>query len=246
MSQFNPGQSTLDLLGSYDSFMESVDSVLDMGCGTGQDLIWWATRALEDDNGDFIPLNIRCVGVDLIDNVPDIRPYKNITYRKSEFETLELHKKEKPYDVIWANNSFQYALDPLGTLKRWRNLLSNGGMLAMVVPSYTEVEYTRLSITQPDYAYHNYTTVSLLHMLAINGFDCAFMKKDPGNSWIKVIAYKTDVEPFDPRTTRWYHLAETDLLPPSACASINRFGYLRQQDLVLEWLDHSLHWFGED
>ena len=247
MSQFNPGQSTLELLGSYDSFMESVDSVADMGCGnTGEDLIWWATRALEDDDGNFIPLNINCVGVDVVDKVSEIKSYKNITYRKKNFEELELYKTDKPFDVIWSNNSFQYALDPLSTLKTWRNIMSDGGMLALVVPSTTEFEYNRVNIAQPEYVYHHYTTVNLMHMLAINGFDCAFMQKLPGDPWIKVIAYKSDIEPMDPRTTRWYHLAETGLLPQSAVESINRFGYLRHQDLVLEWLDRSLRWHGED
>ena len=72
------------------------------------------------------------------------------------------------------------------------------------------------------------------------------MHQHPGDPWIKLVAYKSYVEPMDPTTTRRYHLAETGLLPESAVASINRFGYLRQQDLVLEWLDKSAHWFGED
>jgi len=247
MFQSSPGQQVLDLLGSYDSFMESVESVADMGCGMeGHDIEWWATRSLEDDDGNQIPLNIRCVAVDLIESVQSVRQLKNATYYRTDFETIQLQKNQRPFDVIWANNSFQYALNPLNTLKHWRNILSDGGMLAMVVPSTTEVEYHRVAITQPEYVYHHYTTVNLLHMLSLTGFECAFMQKHPGDPWIKVVAYKSNIEPMDPRTTRWYHLAETGLLPESAVASINRFGYLRQQDLVLEWLDRSAHWFGED
>jgi len=247
MSQFNPGQSTLDLLASYDTFMESIDTLVDMGCGNGDDVAWWATRSIEDDDGNQIPLNIKCLGVDLISNVPAIRPHKNATYRKTDFEKFKLEKADKPVDVIWCNNSFQYAINPIETLKNWWKAMSEGGMLALIVPSTTEITYNRLDFTQPEYVYHHYTTVNLLHMLSLSGFDCAFMQKLPGDPWIKAVVYKTAIEPMDPRTTRWYHIAEHDnLLPESARNSINKFGYLRQQDLVLEWLDHSLHWLGED
>jgi len=52
--------------------------------------------------------------------------------------------------------------------------------------------------------------------------------------------YRSTVEPQDPRTTTWYQLADQGLLPDSAVAGIQRHGYLRQQDLVLPWLDRSL------
>jgi hypothetical protein len=35
-------------------------------------------------------------------------------------------------------------------------------------------------------------------------------------------------------------LAEQKLLPESAVASLNRYGHVRQRDLVLPWLDRSL------
>jgi len=246
MSQFNPGQSTLDLLASYDTFMESINRLIDMGCGTGADLEWWATRVLEDDDGNQIPLNIKCTGVDLNKELPIAQNYKNIVYERRDFELITPDSDKKRYDVIWSNNAFQYALTPIETLRKWRNMLTEGGMLALIVPSTTEITYNRIDFIQHDYVYYNYTTVSLLHMLALTGFECAFMEKLPGDPWIKAVVYKTDIEPFDPRTTQWYQLAETNLLPESAIQSINRFGYLRQQDLVLEWLDHSLRWYGED
>jgi hypothetical protein len=48
----------------------------------------------------------------------------------------------------------------------------------------------------------------------------------------------------DPKTTTLFELAEKKLLPDSAVASINAHGYIRQQDLVLPWLDKSLHSLG--
>ena len=35
---------TLNQLYEYDDFMMSIKTVADLGCGTGKDLIWWATN----------------------------------------------------------------------------------------------------------------------------------------------------------------------------------------------------------
>ena len=35
------------------------------------------------------------------------------------------------------------------------------------------------------------------------------------------------------------------VLPASAVDSINRYGYLRQRDLVLPWLDRQHRWLGQ-
>lgn len=238
----NHSLETLNLLASYDTFMESINTVCDMGCGSGLDLEWWATRTLQDDDGNNIPLNIKCTGIDINSKPSTIQ--KNISYKQLDFEYIDLPKKLH-FDVIWSHNSFQYALNPLLTLQKWNNVMTKGGMLALTVPSTTEVS-ARLDFRSYDYQYHNFTVPNLMYMLAVNGFECAFMKKEVGDPWISVIAYKTDIELMDPRNTRWYHLAETDLIPQSAKDSINRFGYLRQQDLVIEWLNKSLHWLGED
>ena len=55
----------LNQLQEYDEFMESIQTMVDLGCGDGLDLEWWATRTTRDDNPE--PLNIQCVGVDLIE-----------------------------------------------------------------------------------------------------------------------------------------------------------------------------------
>ena len=243
MSQSDAGRQTLELLGCYDSFMESIDTVCDMGCGNGEDLEWWATREVEDDDGAGIPLNIKCTGVDVQDKMGSIKQLKNVVYQNSNFENIDCSSK---YDVIWCNNSFQYALDPLETLKSWRQSLTDGGMLAMVIPVNTECTVRKSVVVQHEHTLFQYTTVSMLHMLALCGFEIPFMRKDPGESHLHVIAYKSSHNPFDPRTTRMYDLLDKGLLPESAEDCIERYGYLRQDQLVLEWLDRSMHWFGED
>jgi len=56
---------TLNMLQEYDEFMESIGTLIDLGCGSGLDTEWWATRVTREDNPR--PLNIQCTGVDQID-----------------------------------------------------------------------------------------------------------------------------------------------------------------------------------
>ena len=80
-------------------------------------------------------------------------------------------------------------------------------------------------------------------MLAVNGFDCndAYALKDPNDPWLHVAVYKSDIEPLDPATTNWYHLAERGLLHPTVESSLNRYGHVRQEDILYPWLDKDWH-----
>ena len=84
--------------------------------------------------------------------------------------------------------------------------------------------------------------VSLIHTLAVSGFDCSSgsFLKNPTDPWLHAVVYKSEHAPMDPRTTSWYQLSELNLLPESAMRSIQRHGYPRQRDLLLPWLDKSL------
>ena len=68
MKFVHPGDShshslqVLNALYEYDDFMASVGSMIDLGSGTGDDLIWWATATTRDEDPE--PLNIRCYGID--------------------------------------------------------------------------------------------------------------------------------------------------------------------------------------
>lgn len=235
---------TLQMLEQYADFLESVGTVADMGCGEGLDLEWWATRATQEDRPQ--PLNIKCTGVDIRPELSVAHRYPNIQYQHTDFERpIPIHKRK--FDVIWCHDAFQYVLDPFTTLTNWREVISNNGMLIIVVPQTTELETRHLAYDQPDFHYHNWTMVSLLHILAVTGWDCAdgFFKKDPTDPWLHAVVYKGQNQPRDPRTTRWYDLANSGCLPKSAVESINKYGYLRQRDLVLPWLDRSLRWFGQ-
>jgi SAM-dependent methyltransferase len=228
---------TLDLLYMYADFMESIDTLADMGCGSGLDLEWWATRTTQGENPK--PLNIRCTGVDTIESSPIIKQHRNISYRRQDFETEPIKVHNKTFDVIWCHDAFQFVIDPFLTLKQWRDVLSKDGMLALVLPQSTNVEFNTQAFDQRDYCYHNWTMVSLIHVLAVSGFDCrgGYFLKNPEDTWLHAVVYRSEIEPMDPRVTRWYDLVDLGLLPESMSAGIKKYGYARQRDLVLTWLD---------
>ena len=238
---------TLTALQQYDTFMESIDTLAVLGCGKeGLDLEWWATRTTRDEE-DPLPLNIKCTGIDVVDKCKVSKKYDNVVYRKHEY-----FEKDQPvndeFDVVWAHNVFHRSVDPLRTLGHWWRMTAPGGMLAMVVPHYTNFEFNKVAFEQPSYSYFNHTMVSLIYMLAVNGWDCAsgFFKKVPGDPWISAVVYKSSQEPRDPRTTSWYDLVDAKLLPQTADKSIKKHGFLVQQDLVLLWLDKNLTWLGHE
>lgn len=235
----------LNLLYEYDDFMESIGTLVDLGCGSGLDLEWWATATTREDTPR--PLNIRCVGVDQIESVPLAKKYANITYQRSSFETDNWVPKKTKFDLLWCHDAFQYAINPFETLKLWRNVANNDAMLIITVPETITVNRRSISYVQPSGCYYHHSIVSLMHMLAVNGWDCAagFFRKRVGSPWIDLAVYKSPIEPTDPSTTTWYDLAEKQLIPKSAQDSVERHGYVRQEDLVLPWLDKSLSWLAQ-
>jgi len=232
----------LEVLYEYDDFMESIDSVLDLGCGTGEDLEWWATRTTRDEIPK--PLNIKCTGVDIREKLEVAGRYKNIQYQKHDFEK-EFTSKTR-HDVLWCHDAFQYVIDPIGTLKRWKRVCSPDGMLIMAVPQTTNIEFHVQAFDQWSFCYYNWTMVSLIHALAVTGWDCksGFFKKEPNDPWLFAVAYNIDTPDRDPRTTSWYDLADAQLLPLAVEQSLVKYGHVRQRDLVLPWLDKSNTWMG--
>ena len=246
MTFSRPGEShqhslqTLNAMYQYDDFMESISTVADLGCGTGEDLEWWAGRTTKDDNPE--PLNIRCTGVDSINQLRNTKKYSNIVYQNVDFEK-EIFPPKQKFDILWCHDAFQYCINPLATLGKWWHIVSEGGMLAIVVPQTTNYYQKKEFFTQASGCYYHYTIPNLIHMLAVNGWDCreGFFLKRPNEEWLHAIVYQSSYQPMDPKTTTLFELAEKKLLPDSAVASINAHGYIRQQDLVLPWLDKSLH-----
>jgi SAM-dependent methyltransferase len=234
----------LNLLYEYDDFMESVGKVIDLGCGqSATDLQWWATRTTRDDAP--LPLNIKCTGVDLVERLDETARSKGISYWRQDIEKIT--ESELKFDVLWCHDTFQYLLNPMQTLANLWTIGSPNAMLILSVPQTTNVQYNKQLFDQPSYCYYNHTMISLIHMLAVNGWDCkdGFFKKNANDPWLYAAVYRSEYQPMDPKTTSWYTLAEKKLLPDSAEKSLMKYGYPRQQDLVLPWLDKSLHWMAQ-
>ena len=228
---------TLGSLLGYHDFIESIGTVLDIGCGKGHDLHWWATLETAEDTPK--PLNIKCTGIDLknqFDSKAFDRP--NITVVEDDMEDSKL--KHNSFDVINAHNVLQYALNPIHTLGHWYDLCRDNGMLIISVPESTTLERNRIVADQYGHEYYHWSLVNLMHMLAVNGWDCrdGFFKKERNDPWIHAAVYKTpDFKKLDYRTTTWFDLAELNMLPESAVNSINQWNFVRFQDLKLDWLD---------
>ena len=240
-----PSLDIHNALQEYDEFMESIDTLVDIGCGSGADTEWWATRTTREDVPK--PLDINCTGVDQIDQTFAPRKHKNVSYQQTDFEKNINTLGDKKFDVVWCHDAFQYCIDPIGTLTNWRKITNDGGMLVIAVPTTITVHHRQLAYTQSSGCYYHHTMVSLIHMLALTGWDCAagFFLQKPNDPWIRAVVYKSEQEPLDPKTASWHQLRELNLLPNSAAESVHTHNYLRQQDLVLPWLDHSLTWMGQ-
>ena len=232
----------LETLYEFDDFMQSIENVIDMGCGAGLDMLWWSTRTSRDTNPR--PLNIRCTGIALADSCAATVKHKYVSNVPQDFEEpIRIHKRR--FDVIWCHDAFQYVQDPFQTLRQWRDIATPGAMLVLSVPQTTNLYLNREQFEQADGCYWHWTLVNLIHVLAVSGWNCAagFFQKLAGDPWITAIVYRGDHEPLNPRRTRWYELCELGLLPDSAVRGIQKHGFLRQNDLVLPWIDRSLHSF---
>ena len=236
----SPSLTILNTLFRYNDFMASIATLVDLGCGNGHDIEWWATRTTQDDNPK--PLNIKCTGVDLIERLSAAKKYPNVTYQRTDFESTIYPPADQLFDVLWCHDAFQYAINPIGTLAKWRDIASDGSMLVISVPDTMRLHHKQWAFSQPTGCYYHHTMVSLIHMLAVTGWDCntGFFLKQPNNPWTHAIVYKSNHAPMDPKTTSWHQLSEMKLLPESAEPSVYAHGYLRQQDLVVPWIDHSL------
>ena len=230
----------LNLIQQYDIFLESIRHVVDMGCGTGEDIHWWATLMNNEDPPQ--PYNFNCFAVDRdpskLAQVPDL---KNIHKFNNNFD--DPHLFPVPVDFIWAHDCLQYSTNPLRTLEMWNSYMNINGMLVVSVPQHTGVEYDKYYSRGYNGCYIHYTPVSLIYMLAVNGFDCrdAYLLKKFQDPWIQMAVYKTDVPPMEPSTTTWFDLIEKNLLHPSIVDSLHANGFLKQEEICMPWLDKELY-----
>ena len=234
------GQWVLNHIREYDSFLDSLTTIADMGCGEGKHIEWWATLATRDD--DPQPYNYKCYAVDNNPSALARAPkLDNIIKIERDFSEKCIPTS---VDLMFAHDSLQYSTNPLETLKAWNEQMSVNGMLVISVRQHTGVEHNAFCSRSHSGAYFHFTPVQLIYMLAVNGFDCrdAYLLKRFNDPWLQMAVYKGDVEPMDPKVTKWEDLIEKGLLHPTVENSVRKFGYLRQEDILYPWLDKELYY----
>lgn len=228
-------QWVLNHLREYDSFLDSLKIICDMGCGAGLDTYWWATLETRDDPP--LPYNYKCFAVDRdpgklaqIPKAPNIHKFE-YDFNKDDLPT--------PVDLIWSHDSLQYSTNPIATLAHWNRQMNVNGMLIISVPMHTGVEYNKFYSRTHSGCFYHFTPATLIYMLAVNGFDCndAYLYKRFNDTWLQMAVYKSNIDPMDPEKTSLLDLADKGLLNPSVVESINRYGHIRQEEILYPWLD---------
>ena len=228
----------LNELREHDTFMESVGSVADMGAGGCLDALWWSTITTRDDVPE--PLNLKCYAVDRDPQRVDFDLPTNLSYLQRDFEKPCLPSE---VDVIWCHDAFQYALNPINTLRVWNQQMNVNGLLYIGLPLLSYMEYGRYHSVARSHHYYNHNFLSMVYMLAVNGFDCkdAYFRKAKDDPWLHIAVFKTDIQPMNPSITSWYDLIELGLVSDTLSNSFRTFGYIREQDALFPWLDKSLY-----
>ena len=232
-------RTILDLLYDHDDFMDSIKSIMDVGCGDGEDILWWANAETRDDVPERH--NYRCIALDKNlkrfnrnKNVP-----KNLHAQEGNFETYNL---SRPVDLIWSHNSLQYSENPAATLRKFNEYLSDGGVLVLSVPQTVNIEYSRWSSVCYAGQPFSFTISNLIYMLASAGFDCkdGMFHKQHDSPWLSAMVYKSEIDPVITTDTSWYELMDKELLPDTADKAVARFGYLAQHELITRWIDQDI------
>jgi hypothetical protein len=230
--------SVLKLLYEYDSFMDSISVVADMGCGSGLDANWWATLMNREDPPKPHDYIVYAVDKNISRLDPNTQSLANVVPIQGDFNERII---PRAVDLVWSHDSFQYSIDPLRTLHNWNNMMNVNGMLVLMVPQHQSYEYDRIKTCSYSGSYYHYNVCNLMYMLAVNGFDCrdCYVWTDTNNNWLYFAVYKS-FAPLDPAATSWHDLADLKLINDSAMESLNKYGYIRQEELLFSWLDKDL------
>lgn len=230
-----------DLLYNYDSFLDSLEIIADFGCGTGLNIEWWANLHTRDDPPE--PRNYLCYAVDK--NINQIQPHildlPNVKAIQADLEGDRFLSRK--VDLLWCHDVFQYITNPIYTLANWNNMMSVNGMLVLSIPQPIYYKYNRLQTLSYNGCYYNHNVVNLMYMLGVNGFDCrdAYFFKEENDMWLYVAVYKSDIEPMNPKTTSWHDLIDCKLVNESVADSINKYGYVNQDEIITTWLDKDFY-----
>jgi|LGVF01.1.fsa_nt_gb 2-polyprenyl-3-methyl-5-hydroxy-6-metoxy-1,4-benzoquinol methylase len=97
-----------------------VSSVLDIGCRTGDFLI-------------HFPYNLFREGVELSKNSAEIAKSRGLIVYQDFVENINF---DKQYDVVTCYAILEHLVNPLNFLDKLSNIVSSGGVLVIMIPSY--------------------------------------------------------------------------------------------------------------
>ena len=199
---------TLNILDGFIDFKCSINDLLDIGCGKCYDLSWWANIG-DGDLENSQPLNIKCVGLDIIKPSNDESLHENIYFVEHDFNSTDrLPFSNRKFDVVWCHDVLQYAHNPLKLLGAINHQMATNSMLYICVPSTVNVLHGKFHNYTFSKYYSTFTMTQLIYLLALNGFDCknGYFKKNAYEDIIQIVTYK-NTEPYD-YVSSWYNLLE--------------------------------------
>jgi SAM-dependent methyltransferase len=230
----------LNLIYGYDSFLDSLKTIADMGCGAGLDTRWWAELMTRDDPPE--PRNYLVYAVDKdVDQIDEsVKNLENVKIIQGNFEERVVPRQ---VDLIWAHDVFQYVQDPLGCLATWKSTLNTDGMMILSLPQSTYWDDSRgqLVVSSHSHQYYSYNLLNLIYMLAVSGFDCrdAYFYRKKNSPWLYAAVYASTYGPLPGAS--WYDLADRNLINDSIINSVNSYGYARLEDTLVVWLDKDFY-----
>lgn len=228
---------TLNLLNMRTDFMDSLSVIADMGCGKGNDAVAWAD--LVEENGR--PRKLFVFAVDKTIQMDNHNRRPNIRVVKEDFSNTTIAKNK--VDVLWCYNSFQYATDPVKTLRHWYNIMNENALLYIAIPQSNYIDdLSRWQMINPSGCFWPHNIVSLIYLLAACGFDCkdGHFKQRRHENMIHLCAYKSPHKPMNLEDASLYHLDELQLLPSSISKCVQKFGAIKHEFLLLEWIDKTI------
>lgn len=170
-----PGKVTVERIKKYDSLLSKVESlvpakgrILDVGCGRGEFIRAARRRGWE------------VIGTEVSESFAKIaRESSGAEVRIGDLSSIEFENSN--FDVITLNSVIQYVADPLGTLKRAKELLKDNGILYIEVTNDEALVFklgdlfesirngqrvtTRLSPLAPSYQLYGFNRKSFVKAL---------------------------------------------------------------------------------
>jgi len=239
---YNHTQFIRDLLYHYDSFLDSLEVIADFGCGDGSNIEWWAKLQTREDPPE--PRNYICYAVDknIIQIREDVASLDNVKIIQANLEDPDRFIPRQ-IDLLWCHDTFQFMTNPIYTLYKWNEMMSVNGMLILSLPQGVHYKNNRLNNISHNGWFFNHNIVNLMYMLGVNGFDCkdAYFYKEENSLWLYVAVYKSQVLPLDPQQTTWHDLIELNLVNESVEQCINKYGYVKQEEIITTWLNKDFY-----